>query len=100
MCGFFAIRRSRLLELAPQTAGFKIVFEMMIRAGGTLRVHEIPITFRERMHGKSKMTFHVALCFFYSLMLAVLQHLLRLMRERDQDQSTTIANVSIAPKQR
>jgi dolichol-phosphate mannosyltransferase len=26
MCGFFAIGRSRLLELAPHTSGFKIVF--------------------------------------------------------------------------
>ena len=38
MCGFFAIGRSRLLELAPQTSGFKIVFETLLRARGTLRV--------------------------------------------------------------
>src|SRR2546430_366631 len=48
MCGFFAIGRSRLLELAPQTSGFKIVFETMLRAHGTLRVREVPIVFRER----------------------------------------------------
>jgi dolichol-phosphate mannosyltransferase len=65
MCGFFAIGRSRLLELAPQTSGFKIVFETMLRARGTLRVREIPIVFRQRVHGKSKMSFGVALRFFF-----------------------------------
>ena len=64
MGGFFAIARSRLLELAPQTSGFKIVFEAIVRGGGTLRVREIPIAFRERMHGKSKMSFGIALRFF------------------------------------
>src|SRR3989442_9413434 len=54
MCGFFAIGRSRLLELAPPTSGFKIVFETIVRGGGTLRVQEIPIAFRDRARGKSK----------------------------------------------
>src|SRR5207253_737255 len=65
MCGFFAIGRSRLLELAPETSGFKIVFETVVRANGTLRVREIPIAFRERVRGKSKMSFGIALRFFF-----------------------------------
>jgi dolichol-phosphate mannosyltransferase len=64
MCGFFAIGRSRLLELAPQTNGFKIVFETMVRARGTLRVREIPIVFRERVRGKSKMSSALRCDFF------------------------------------
>jgi dolichol-phosphate mannosyltransferase len=75
MCGFFAISRSRLLELAPQTSGFKIVFETMVRARGTLRVREIPIVFRKRVHGKSKMSFGVALRFFFHWLQAVFEHL-------------------------
>ena len=75
MCGFFAIGRSRLLELAPQTSGFKIVFEAMVRARGTLRVREIPIVFRERVRGKSKMSFGVALRFFFHWVHAMFQHL-------------------------
>lgn len=75
MCGFFAIGRSRLLELAPQTSGFKIVFEAMVRARGTLRVREIPIVFRERVHGKSKMSFHIALRFFFHWLRAMFEHL-------------------------
>jgi len=84
MCGFFAIGRSRLLELAPQTSGFKIVFETMVRARGTLRVREIPIVFRERAHGKSKMSFGVALRFFFHWLHAMFEHLARraFLRER------------------
>lgn len=74
MCGFFAIRRARLLELAPQTSGFKIVFETMVRARGTLRVREIPIVFRERIYGKSKMSFSVALRFFFRWVRAMFEH--------------------------
>jgi dolichol-phosphate mannosyltransferase len=77
MCGFFAISRYRLLELAPQTSGFKIVFETMVRARGTLRVREIPIVFRERTHGKSKMSFGVAMRFFVRWLLAIWEHLFR-----------------------
>lgn|SRR5262245_23089436 len=77
MCGFFAIGRSRLLELAPQTSGFKIVFDTMVRARGTLRVCEVPIVFRERLRGKSKMSFGVALRFFFHWLHAMFDHLVR-----------------------
>jgi len=100
MCGFFAISRSRLLDLAPQTSGFKIVFETMVRAHGTLRVREIPIAFRERVRGKSKMSFSVALRFFFRWLRAMFQHLVRGLHHRKQVATSTISDVSIAPKQR
>src|SRR6266478_9802858 len=84
MCGFFAIGRSRLLEVAPQTSGFKIVFETMVRAGGTLRVREIPIVFRERVRGKSKMSFSIALRFFFRWIRAMFQHLVRGLRHPEE----------------
>src|SRR5438046_6508206 len=84
MCGFFAIGRSRLLELAPETSGFKIVFETIVRADGILRVREIPITFRERIRGRSKMSLGVALRFFFRWMRAMFHHLLRAVRHREQ----------------
>jgi len=80
MCGFFAIGRSRLLELAPHTSGFKIVFETIVRGGGTLRVQEIPIAFRDRARGKSKMSFSVALRFFFRWLRAILHYLARSAR--------------------
>src|SRR4029077_10514639 len=74
MCGFFAIGRSRLIELAPHTSGFKIVFETVVRGGGMLRVQEIPIAFRDRARGKSKMSFSVALRFFFRWLRAMFQY--------------------------
>src|SRR6266513_2708628 len=91
MCGFFAIGRSRLLDLAPQTSGFKIVFETIVRAGGTLRVREIPIAFRERVRGKSKMSLGVALRFFFHWLRAMFQYLLRGMYQRENGASLTRA---------
>jgi dolichol-phosphate mannosyltransferase len=63
MCGFFAIRRAELLRLAPHATGFKIAFEAIVRGGGGWRVIEVPIAFRDRTRGKSKMNFGVALLF-------------------------------------
>ena len=63
MCGFFAIRRSLLLELAPAATGFKIAFETIIRGGRNLRVLEIPIAFQDRARGTSKMNLGVAMIF-------------------------------------
>ncbi len=73
--GFFAIGRSQLLEYAsPPPAGFKIVFETIVRSGRTLRVVEIPIAFRNRVRGKSKMSFVIALRFFVRWLFAGLRH--------------------------
>ena len=82
MGGFFAIPRLRLLELAPSTSGFKIVFETIVRGNGALRVTEIPIAFRDRTRGKSKMSLGVALRFFLRWLLALFQHLVRVTRKR------------------
>jgi dolichol-phosphate mannosyltransferase len=76
MAGFFAISRSRLLEIAPPTMGFKIAFETIIRGGSSLRVREIPIAFRDRAHGKSKMSFGVAVRFLYRWLVAVFRRAL------------------------
>ena len=84
MCGFFAIGRSRLLQLAPETSGFKIVFETIVRGGGTLRVCEIPIAFRDRARGKSKMSFSVALRFFLRWLRAMFQYVVRGVHRRQK----------------
>jgi dolichol-phosphate mannosyltransferase len=71
MCGFFAIARSRLIELATPAIGFKIAFEVIIRGRPTLRVIEIPIAFQDRARGRSKMSFGVALRFFWRWLVAL-----------------------------
>jgi dolichol-phosphate mannosyltransferase len=73
MCGFFAIARKRLLELAPSTRGFKIAFETITRGHGNLRVVEIPIVFRDRRQGRSKMSARVALYFVWQWLRALIR---------------------------
>jgi dolichol-phosphate mannosyltransferase len=98
MCGFFAIGRSRLLELAPQTTGFKIVFETMLRARGTLRVHEVPIAFRARIRGKSKMSFGVALRFFFRWLRAMFEHFVRGAPRRERNENLASAAEGLHPE--
>jgi dolichol-phosphate mannosyltransferase len=63
MGGFFAIRRECLLRFANEAAGFKIVFETIVRGRRTLRVREMPIVFRNRERGASKMSLAQAIRF-------------------------------------
>jgi dolichol-phosphate mannosyltransferase len=63
MSGFFAMPRQLLLELSPAATGFKIAFETLVQGGRNLRVVEIPIAFRDRTRGVSKMSFGVASVF-------------------------------------
>ena len=51
--GFFAIRRSVVDGVTLNPIGFKIGFEVMARGRYTRSV-EVPYTFRDREHGKSK----------------------------------------------
>lgn len=73
LSGFFAIERRRLLEVAPPTVGFKIAFETIIRARPALRVTEVPIAFRDRARGQSKMSLGIAVRFFLRWMAALLR---------------------------
>ena len=55
LAGFFAIRRDHLLKVDPKACGFKIGLEALVAGGKKMRVLEIPITFQDRVQGKSKM---------------------------------------------
>ena len=73
MSGFFAIDRRALPD--PRTlrpVGYKIALELMVR--GRLRVREVPIGFRDRHRGESKMG--------WRQQLAYLRHLYRLYAYR------------------
>jgi len=98
MCGFFAIPRSRLLELAPPASGFKIAFETIVHGGRTLSVREIPIAFRDRVRGKSKMSFGVALQFFLRWSRAMLRHFVRGAYRPEHTAGSIITNVPIDPE--
>ena len=73
MSGFFATRRNGLPDLdALRPMGYKIALELMVR--GRLRVREIPIDFRDRSVGSSKMNWRQQIRF--------LRHLSRLYNYR------------------
>jgi dolichol-phosphate mannosyltransferase len=77
MCGFFAMRRELLLELAPHATGFKIAFEAIVRGGKRLRVVEVPIAFVDRKRGASKMNLRIALLFGFRWLAAAGRLVLR-----------------------
>lgn len=60
LAGFFAVERRRLAELSDSIPGFKIGLALLAEYGREIRVTEIPIEFRDRDYGKSKMNYWVA----------------------------------------
>lgn len=54
MSGYFAVRREFLVDVDPHAAGFKIGLEVMAAHGDEMRVSEVPIAFRDREYGTSK----------------------------------------------
>ncbi|HEV7433992.1 MAG TPA: glycosyltransferase [Pseudorhizobium sp.] len=73
MSGFFAIRRPAFEALAPRlsTQGFKILMDILASTPQPLRTSELPLHFRARQHGVSKLDNLVA-AEFLSLLLAKL----------------------------
>jgi dolichol-phosphate mannosyltransferase len=65
MSGFFMIRREIVSRLAPRLSpdGFKILVDVVLSAGGTLKIVEVPYGFRKRNAGESKLTSLVAIDF-------------------------------------
>lgn len=54
LSGFFAVRRERLLAAGARAEGFKIGLEAIFAGGDNLAVTEVPISFTDRLKGKSK----------------------------------------------
>lgn len=55
LAGFFALRRTLITSLSREVPGFKIGLAVLAEYQNNIRVKEIPITFRDRDYGKSKM---------------------------------------------
>lgn len=74
MAGFFALRRSTLEVADPlDPIGYKIGLELLVKCRCRV-VHEIPISFRNRRHGQSKLTLREQINY--------LRHLGRLFRHK------------------
>lgn len=65
MSGFFMLRRETANKIAPQLSnqGFKLLMDILISSHGTLRVTELPYSFRTRLHGASKLDSQVVIEF-------------------------------------
>jgi dolichol-phosphate mannosyltransferase len=63
MSGFFMLGRDLVERIAPRlsTQGFKVLLDIVVTAGDGLRIVELPYTFRQRLHGQSKLDAGVAL---------------------------------------
>jgi dolichol-phosphate mannosyltransferase len=63
MSGYFMIRRDAFHTVAPgiSTQGYKLLLDILATRGVRLRTVEIPSTFRERLHGESKLDSKIAL---------------------------------------
>jgi len=63
MSGFFIVRRSYLEEVVRSASGigFKILLDLVASSGRPVRIGEVPYTFRQRIHGASKLDIVVGL---------------------------------------
>lgn len=61
MSGFFMLKQELFREVDEELAGvgFKILLDILATAKHELKIGEIPFTFRQREHGKSKLNFTV-----------------------------------------
>ncbi|BHH82872.1 polyprenol monophosphomannose synthase [Desulforhopalus sp. 52FAK] len=55
LAGFFALKRSLITDLPKEVPGFKIGLAILAEYRSTLKIKEIPIEFRDRDYGHSKM---------------------------------------------
>lgn len=77
LAGFFALQRQRLVELPGPVPGFKIGLAVLAEYGGEMRVKEIPIEFRDRDCGESKMNRRVALEYLQQLIDLALRRIMK-----------------------
>ena len=61
MSGFFAFPKHTLHGVEFNTDGFKILLEILIKKKNTVKVKEIPYTFKDRKYGQSKLNFPIIL---------------------------------------
>ena len=68
LSGFFAVKKDILLKVDPSVRGYKIALEILGQEETGLRVQEIPINFKDRSAGHSKMTMQVTLQYVVQLL--------------------------------
>lgn len=67
--GFFAFRRELASTIAKHAHGYKIFIELLMAWQVKLKVVEVPICFRDRTHGTSKLSFSHQWIYLQRLMI-------------------------------
>lgn len=68
--GFFAFRKEFIHRITDNARGYKILLELLMTGGNQpLRVKEIPIHFRNRLHGTSKLSLSHHLAYLQQLII-------------------------------
>lgn len=75
LAGFFAVERRRLIELPGSVPGFKIGLAVLAEYGKGIRTAEVPIEFRDRDYGESKMNYRIAFEYLRQLFTLILKRL-------------------------
>jgi dolichol-phosphate mannosyltransferase len=75
LAGFFAVERRRLVELPGSVPGFKIGLAVLAEYGAEIRTAEVPIEFRDRDYGESKMNYWVAILYLRQLITLAIKRL-------------------------
>jgi dolichol-phosphate mannosyltransferase len=67
--GFFALKKTLYARVRPRLkpAGFKILLEVLAHVPPASRVMEVPLIFRMRLHGASKLSFRVQMEFLWQV---------------------------------
>jgi dolichol-phosphate mannosyltransferase len=79
MSGFFMMKRSAFDQVVRRlsTQGYKILLDILLSGPG-LRIKEIPYTFRNRLHGKSKLDLLVIIDYLALLIDKIIGHVIPL----------------------
>ncbi|MBS0959165.1 MULTISPECIES: polyprenol monophosphomannose synthase [Acetobacter] len=69
MSGFFAMKREWFEARAPELSGkgFKILLELLLVSSEPVKLKEVPMVFRDRLHGESKLSPKVMILFLVML---------------------------------
>ena len=78
MSGFFVFKRKVCLQFIEKidVNGFKFFYELLAVSKGKFKVNEIPILFKERLHGNSKLDLPVVWDFFISLIHSFIRRII------------------------
>lgn len=75
LSGFFAADRASLIQCKGDASGFKIALEVIVTAPRGFRVKEIPIVFRDRERGESKIRLGILVTYLLRVVVLLVRRM-------------------------